>query len=359
MSKKSDSNVKFPKWLVWVLALGLAAVIYFFTAGRHPPQLDVELEGDQPLFAVATEGAAPPQEENEEDPQQMDVLPDSSPDAIDKPVGSADAVPTEPTPAPLQEQVSPPQDNVNAGLTPSLSLQDIPPYSGSPYTAISANVPFFSANELVPSSFEVYMPLDDLGRCGAAYASVGQDLMPTEERQDIDEVTPSGWNQAEYPNVDGGWLYNRCHLIGYQLSGQNANPENLITGTRYLNVEGMLPFENLVADYVRETGNHVLYRVTPLFEGDELVCRGVEMEAQSVEDGGAGVMYHVFCYNVQPGIEIIYTDGASAEQNTPGDVLPEETPVQHTPGLPQQSDIVLPAVRTQALMGLPPSRRAK
>ena len=196
----------------------------------------------------------------------------------------------------------------------SFSLEEVPEFSGEPYVVLNDNQPAFTEEELaVRESFESYSPLDALGRCGPAYASVGIDLMPTEERGSIGQVKPSGWHTVKYDCVEGKYLYNRCHLIGYQLSGENANEENLITGTRYLNTEGMLPFENLVADYVRETGNHVLYRVTPVFQGDELVARGVELEALSLEDGGDGVCFHVYCYNSQPGVVIDYATGESRE----------------------------------------------
>ena len=186
-----------------------------------------------------------------------------------------------------------------------------PTYSGSPGMEVNGNQPDFDTSHLDGTSFEVYSPLDALGRCGAAYACVGRDLMPTEERGPIGQVKPSGWQLAKYDCVDGKYLYNRCHLIGYQLTGENANEQNLITGTRYLNVVGMLFFEDLAADYVQETGNHVLYRVTPVFRGLELVARGVQMEAWSVEDNGAGVCFNVYCYNVQPGVEIDYATGES------------------------------------------------
>lgn len=194
------------------------------------------------------------------------------------------------------------------------SLSDIPAYAGDPYIVLADNQPDFSESDFTTEAFETYSALDSLGRCGAAFANVCTETMPTEKRGSISEVKPSGWQQARYDFVEGKSLYNRCHLIGYQLTAENANRENLITGTRYLNVEGMLPFENLVADYVKETDNHVLYRVTPIFEGDELVARGVQMEAQSVEDEGDGVCFNVYCYNVQPGVEIDYADGSSREQ---------------------------------------------
>jgi DNA-entry nuclease len=194
-----------------------------------------------------------------------------------------------------------------------VSLEDIPAYDGFPYVELNGNQPEFTEEDLSADSFEQYSPLDSLGRCGTAYACIGEDLMPTQDRESISEVRPTGWQTAEYDFVDGGYLYNRCHLIGFQLTGENANEENLITGTRYLNVEGMLPFENMTADYIKETGNHVLYRVTPVFQGDELVARGVEMEALSVEDDGEGICFHVYVYNVQPGVEIDYATGDNWE----------------------------------------------
>lgn len=205
-----------------------------------------------------------------------------------------------------------PQENQQASAV-SVSLEEVPAYSGSPYVELDGNLPGFSLEERTTDSFETYSTLDALGRCGPAYACIGQDLMPTEDRESISSVHPTGWVQAEYDFVEGGSLYNRCHLIGFQLTGENANEENLITGTRYMNVEGMLPFENMVADYIKETGNHVLYRAAPIFEGENLVASGVVMEALSVEDEGEGVCFHVYVYNVQPGVEIDYTTGESWE----------------------------------------------
>ena len=194
----------------------------------------------------------------------------------------------------------------------SFSLSDVPAYSGKAYISVNGNVPYFTAAELTTTSFETYSDLDTLGRCVVTYACIGQDLMPTKERGSIGMVKPTGWHTVRYDDlVDGKYLYNRCHLIGYQLTGENANTQNLITGTRYLNIEGMLPFENMVADYIQETDNHVLYRVTPIFEGNNLLANGVLMEGYSVEDKGAGVSYCVFAYNVQPGIEIDYATGES------------------------------------------------
>ena len=208
------------------------------------------------------------------------------------------------------------ENGQGAGLAVSESklefdLKLVPEYKEQPYAVINHNIPFFTEEDMMDISFEQYSPLDELGRCGECFANVGKDIMPTEERGKIGHIKPSGWQLAKYDIVDGKYLYNRCHLIGYQLTGENANVENLITGTRYLNVEGMLPFENQIADYVEETGNHVLYRVTPIFEGDNLLASGVLMEARSVEDKGIGIEFCVFCYNVQPGIRINYANGES------------------------------------------------
>ena len=194
---------------------------------------------------------------------------------------------------------------------PAIPLEEIPAYSGTPYIEINGNVPGFSEEDLTLEAFEFYSELDGLGRCGTAYANICQELMPTEKREDIGRIKPTGWQSVQYDNVDGKSLYNRCHLIGFQLAGENANEKNLITGTRYLNVTGMLPFENDVADYVQRTDNHVLFRVTPVFVGTELVARGVQMEAYSVEDAGDGVCFNIFAYNVQPGVVIDYATGES------------------------------------------------
>ena len=184
-------------------------------------------------------------------------------------------------------------------------------WNGQPYTAVNGNVPGFSEKDLTAASFESYSELDSLGRCGTAFACLGQDLMPRGERGDISGIHPTGWHSVQYDFIDGKNLYNRCHLIGWQLSGEDANRKNLITGTRYMNVEGMLPFENMVADYIKETGCHVLYRVTPVFQGSNLVADGVLMEAMSVEDQGESISFCVFVPNVQPGVAIDYSDGSS------------------------------------------------
>lgn len=206
-------------------------------------------------------------------------------------------------------------------------VAEVPDYEGEPYVVLNDNEPDFTEAEITTEAYEDYSDLDALGRCGEAEACIGEELMPTGERESISSVKPTGWVNEKYDSVDGGYLYNRCHLIGYQLSGENANEENLITGTRYMNVEGMLPFEDMVADYVHETDNHVMYRVTPVFEGDDLVASGVQMEAESVEDDGEGVSFNVYVYNVQPDITIDYATGENWE-----------TPENGTAGNPSSGD---------------------
>ena len=251
------------------------------------------------------------------------------------------------------QQVTSATDVPTGEGTSAFSLREIPAYSGTPYTEVNGNQPYFTEEELTTQSFETYSELDSLGRCGVAYANVGQDLMPTEPRGEIGAVKPTGWHLVKYDNVDGKYLYNRCHLIAYMLAAENANPQNLITGTRYLNVQGMLPFETKVCDYVKNTGNHVLYRVTPIFEGDNLLADGVLMEAYSVEDAGEGISFCVFAYNVQPGIGIDYATGdnwaessgtyqsteASVAEKTPAPQPETDTAVQITPELsaPQET----------------------
>ena len=200
-----------------------------------------------------------------------------------------------------------------------VTVDDVPAYSGEPYVEVNDNQPEFTEEELTTVSYEDYSELDELGRCQSAEACIGQDLMPTETRESISSVKPTGWKNKSYDTVDGGYVYNRCHLIGFQLTGENANEENLITGTRYMNVEGMLPFEDEVAAYIKETDNHVMYRVTPVFEGDDLIASGVQMQAESVEDDGAGISFNVYVYNVQPYVVIYYRTG----ENWEGDEIAE------------------------------------
>ncbi len=251
--------------------------------------------------------------EAEEEPE--DETAEEPEEAAEEPVEAAAEEQIDEEPA-AQEVEEPAPEAVEESAAPGtpFDLAAIPAYDGStPYAVVNDNNPYFTDEEMTADSFEFYSDLDGLGRCGPATASIGQDLMPTEERGDISSVHPTGWHSTNYDIVSGESLYNRCHLIAFELAGENANEKNLITGTRYFNVDGMLPFENMVADYVKETGNHVMYRVTPVFEGDNLVADGVLMEAKSVEDQGEGILYCVFCYNVQPGISIDYATGDSWE----------------------------------------------
>ncbi len=231
---------------------------------------------------------------------------DFSPDSSKKDDSSASSTPssTTDTTKPSQSDSKP------------VSLDSIPAYSGKAYVNINSGNPSFSNSDLTTKSYEFYSNLDSLGRCGVVHACIGRDIMPTEERGSIGMVKPTGWHTVKYDCVDGKYLYNRCHLIGFQLTGENANTKNLITGTRYMNVDGMLPFENMVADYVKETGNHVMYRVTPLYKGSNLLAHGVQMEAYSVEDDGDGICFNVFVYNVQPQITIDYATGESSYNGT-------------------------------------------
>lgn len=201
-----------------------------------------------------------------------------------------------------------PEQQVSSG---HFNIEEIPAYNGQPYIEINQNEPTFDEKDYQQPAFESYSPLDSLGRCQQAQAKISQDLMPTEDRGSIANVKPSGWHTVKYDIVPGKYLYNRCHLIGYQLTGENANEKNLITGTKYMNTEGMLPFEDMVVDYIKETGDQVLYRVTPIFTGKNLIADGVQIEASSVSDYGDSISFNVFIYNVQPGITIDYSDGSS------------------------------------------------
>ncbi|MBQ2916802.1 MAG: DNA/RNA non-specific endonuclease [Clostridia bacterium] len=212
----------------------------------------------------------------------------------------------------LEDYIKDISNKYKISYTTSFDLSTIPEFSNEPYVVLNDNKPEFTEEDFNKESFEEYSELDYLGRCGPAFAKVGIDTMPTEERGEIGMVKPSGWKTIKYDSVDGKYLYNRCHLIGYQLTAENANERNLITGTRYMNVQGMLPFENMVAEYVRETKNHVLYRVTPIFEGENLVASGVQIEAKSVEDNGEKICFNVYVYNNQPGITIDYSNGESS-----------------------------------------------
>ena len=217
----------------------------------------------------------------------------------------------------------------------SYTLEEVPAYTGEPWVILNENIPDFPQEDKTSVSFERYSQLDYFGRCGPAYANVGAETLPTEERGAIGQVKPSGWQTAKYDFVDGKYLYNRCHLIAYQLTAENANELNLITGTRYLNVTGMLPFENQVVAYIKETGNHVLYRSTPVFEGANLVARGVVLEGWSVEDEGAGICFHIYAYNVQPGVVIDYATGENRAEEGFTPLPEEETAAAPTADVPE------------------------
>jgi len=211
----------------------------------------------------------------------------------------------------IEEYINDISNKYQISYTTSFDLSSIPEFKDEPYVVLNNNQPEFTEEDFAKDIFEEYSKLDYLGRCGPAFAKIGMETMPTEERGEIGAVKPSGWQTVKYDNVEGKYLYNRCHLIGYQLTAENANERNLITGTRYMNVQGMLPFENIVAEYVRDTKNHVLYRVTPIFEEENLVANGVQIEAKSVEDNGKTICFNVYVYNNQPGITIDYSNGES------------------------------------------------
>ncbi|EOS60623.1 hypothetical protein C815_01079 [Firmicutes bacterium M10-2] len=234
--------------------------------------------------------------------------------------------------------------------SPIVSQDDIPAFTDQAYVVLNNNVPTFTEDEITDQSFETYYPLDDLGRVTGAFASIGTDLLPTKERGNISSVKPTGWHSVQYDNVEGKSLYNRCHLIAWSLTGEDANPNNLITGTRYLNIEGMKPFEDMTRDYIKETGNHVMYRVIPVYTGNNLVADGVIMEGYSVEDNGEGIEFNVYAYNEQPGITIDHATGDSAlskeetdsstNQNTQGTyVINKSTKKIHDPSCSSVSNM--------------------
>ncbi len=273
----------------------------------------------------------------------------------DKETSEASDLIVEVTPAetceatPLPTPTNEPEENIQYLAEDSgLRIEEIPGYSGASYFEIDNNEPNFSDSELSTQSYEYYSELDSLGRCGVVFACIGQDIMPTEERGNIGSIKPSGWHTVKYNDlIDGNYLYNRCHLIGYQLTGENANENNLITGTRSMNIDGMVPFENMVAEYVKGTDNHVMYRVTPVFEGDNLVASGVQIEAKSVEDDGFGICFNVYVYNVQPGISIDYVTGESEVLATPTPELTSTPQPTSTPEPTSTQELVQTQVVTQ------------
>ena len=295
------------------ILVGLALILIFAGCRGHSETPEESLS---PSPSADTNMIAKPSLEPTRAPEETENMPQETntpaPPAPSEPAESFAPDPTE-TPAPK--------------VIASFDLSEVPAYSGKAYVAVNGNEPYFTEDEMTSSSYEYYSDLDSLGRCGVVVAAIGRDLMPTEERGNIGMVKPSGWHTVRYNDiVDGNYLYNRCHLIGYQLTGENANTKNLITGTRYMNIQGMLPFENMVADYVKETGNHVMYRVTPIFDGDNLLASGVLMEAKSVEDDGGGISYCIFAYNVQPYVIIDYATGESELSPDAPQPTPEPTP---------------------------------
>ncbi|MBR4288750.1 MAG: DNA/RNA non-specific endonuclease [Clostridia bacterium] len=291
--------------------LGVIATVLFFVGVFLAPKSQ-EAPADPPLSETQTVEAETEESSKEETLSEEALYPLTKED--ESPATKEDSAPSE-----KEENPNPVVPNSENLGTKKLLLSSVPAYSDLPFAVVCDNLPFFTESEVTSTAFESYSDLDALGRCGAALASCGKEIMPKEgeERGSISSIRPSGWVQAQYDVVSGKYLYNRCHLIGWQLSAENANKKNLITGTKYINVEGMLPFENMVADYIKETGNHVMYRITPHYKGDDLVASGVQMEAYSVEDGGDGICFNVFCYNVQPGVKIDYATGKSTLMATP------------------------------------------
>lgn len=319
--KKLRGKLKLNKTISIILAVALLIVGSLVT-----PTPEAE---DNLGSGVVTTGSADSQEEpNDTSGDATENSTDGLTDAKDE-TTEAPSDTTKDDNTTASDETTNSQAGVGLGSAKPVSLSSIPAYSGSPYVVVSNNIPNFSAAELKTTGYEKYSDLDSLGRTGTALACVGKDTMPAEgeERGDISSIKPTGWVQAKYDNVSGGWLYNRCHLIGWQLSAENANKKNLLTGTKYLNNTGMLPFENIVADYIEETGNHVAYRITPIYDGNNLLASGVQMEAYSVEDQGEGIQFNVFCYNVQPGITINYKDGSSSANVV---VEPEDTSAENT-----------------------------
>ena len=332
--KKSKKPQRIKGWIIALVAfLGFAFSGESTEPSETPDSIPISIEQS------VDETHSP---EVEDSTTEIVSSPTPAPSATPAPTPTPTPIPT---PAPT-ESVTITPTNTNPANSNPVSLASIPAFSGNPYVAVNGNQPNFQEADLSTVSYEYYSALDSLGRCGYTVACIGQDIMPTEERGAIGQVKPTGWHTVKYDIVDGKYLYNRCHLIGFQLTGENANTKNLITGTRYMNVDGMLPFENMVADYVQETGNHVMYRVTPIFDGNNLLASGVQMEAYSVEDQGDGICFNVFVYNAQPGIYINYKTGESslaeeAPSETP-DAQPTEVPTPTPTPTPDQTPTPTP-----------------
>ena len=325
--KKLRGKLKLNKAISIVLA-----VVLLFAGALASPTSDVETDNNNSSITDTISGDTSKDE-------TTDSSTNSSIDTTDETTNNSTSAKDETTSSSTNanNNTANTQNSVGTGSVAPVLLSSIPAYSGNPYVTINNNVPNFSAAELKTTGYEKYSELDKLGRTGVAIASVGKDTMPKngEERGDISSIKPTGWVQGEYDCVSGGWLYNRCHLIGWQLSAENANKKNLLTGTKYFNVSGMLPFENMVADYIKETSNHVAYRVTPIYDGNNLLASGVQIEAYSVEDNGEGIQFNVFCYNVQPQITIDYATGkntgpSSSTTQTPSSSTTTPEPEQDT-----------------------------
>lgn len=316
------------KALLAVLALLLTVSLLLVGCDLAAPSVDTTDDTVTTAVESVLDGTDPetdPETNPETDPESQ--APDTDPVTTDTPEEPTEE-PTQdsaedPTEEPTEEPDDPAEPEVPALSMPSFSSADVPAFEKSPYVEVNGNIPFFTANQITDKSYEYYSPRDSLGRCGIAVASIGRDLMPTSDRGSISSVKPTGWHSVSYPSLGVDSLYNRSHLIAFQLTGENANWENLISGTRFMNQTGMTLFENQVADYIKETGNHVMYRVTPVFTGNNLVADGVLMEAWSVEDEGDGICFCVYLYNVQPGVEIDYATG---ESELVGIDLPEGSP---------------------------------
>ena len=353
--KLNELNLK--NWLI----ITLAVIVFIFGMVSSPDFGETNLPDDNPAYsgestpevdetpAISSSEVESSTPEEVTDKEETPVAPSDettpaetessspveTPSATEPIPSETDPIPTESTSSVLADTEP---DPVGNGIATPVDPKKLPSYSSSPYVVVNDNIPSFSSAELKTIGYESYSNLDSLGRCGVAIASCGKEIMPAEgeERGSISSIKPTGWVQASYSGVSGGYLWNRCHLIGWQLSAENANKKNLITGTRYMNVEGMLPFENMVADYIQETNNHVAFRVTPIFEGNNLVCSGVQIEAYSIEDNGEGIMFNVYCYNVQPGITIDYATGNSFSNSQQGgnnnQTESETTPETSAPG---------------------------
>ena len=341
MSKKRSNSGKIAIYIILAVLL-LGVLGNFLPKEQAEKQLPSQTQEETRTFESEEKRTKDPEENGSDHPETKEADAPKTEKDTQEPSAAKN-------PKPSNSDQTPAENNLSSKEN---DKTQIPPYAGEMFVILNDNIPFFSAAELTTTAYESYSKLDSLGRCGAAVASCGKEIMPApdEKRGSISSIYPSGWVQAKYNGISGGYLYNRCHLLGWQLSAENANPKNLITGTRSFNVDGMLPFENMVADYIKETGNHVAYRVSPLFEGNNLVATGVRMEAYSVEDRGEGLCFHVFVYNVQAGITIDYASGKSS-----ANAVPPATTTQApttTTRAPATTTSTVPVVTTQSPQGI-------